>query len=151
EAGRMLWLIATIALLCFLPGLGTYKMLDPTDSFFVETGREMLFAHHYLTPLFNYTDWLDKPAFPFLLIVASYKVFGVNEWAARLPSALSAVALTMCTYSSAARMLGRRVGVLAGLILAACPLFCAVGHLALSDEPLSLFLGIALLGFAQAL
>jgi 4-amino-4-deoxy-L-arabinose transferase-like glycosyltransferase len=151
EAKGGLRLIGLLALLCYLPGLATYKMLDPTDSFFVETGREMLLAHHYITPLFNYAPWLDKPAFPFLLIVAFYKIFGVHAWAARLPSALSAVALTMCTYSSAARMLTRRAGFFAGIILAASPLFCAVGHLALSDEPLALFIGVALLGFARAL
>ena len=143
--------VGLLGLGAFLPGLASYKMLDPTDSFFVEAGREMLVNHHYLTPLFNYANWFDKPALPFLLIVLSYKFFGVSAWAARLPSALSAIALTICTYGSTAKLLGRRTGLLAAIILAASPLFSAVGHVALSDEPLALFLGVALLGFAQAL
>ncbi|PWT99886.1 MAG: hypothetical protein C5B53_04830 [Candidatus Melainabacteria bacterium] len=145
------FLVGFLAIAAFLPGLGSYKMLDPTDSFFVETGREMLVGHHYLTALFNYADWFDKPAFPFFLIVLSYKIFGVSEWAARLPSALSAIALTVYTYTSTAKILGRRTGFLAGVILVSCPLFSAVGHLALSDQPLTFFLGVALLGFAQTL
>src|SRR5277367_1919176 len=81
----------------FLVGLGSYGMLDPTDSFFVEAPKEMLEQGHFLTPLFNYADWFDKPAFPFLLTVVSYKMFGISTWAARLPSALSGIALVLLT------------------------------------------------------
>ncbi|CAN5950953.1 unnamed protein product [Sphagnum jensenii] len=66
---------ALLAALIFLPALGAYNMLDPTDSFFVEAPREMLILHHYMTPLINYADWFDKPSFPFLLTVLTYKIF----------------------------------------------------------------------------
>ena len=144
-------LVAIFGLCAFLPGLGSYKMLDPTDSFFVEAAREMHLSQHYITPLFNYADWLDKPALPFLLIVACYKIFGVSEWAARLPSALSAVFLVVATFRTTARFFSRRVAIFAALILSALPLFSIVGHLALSDEPLAMVIGVALLYFARAL
>jgi 4-amino-4-deoxy-L-arabinose transferase-like glycosyltransferase len=140
-----------LACLVFLPGLGSYGMLDPTDSFFVEAPREMLSQHHYLTPLFNYVDWFDKPAFPFLLIVASYKVFGISAWAARLPSALSGIAIILCTALTASRIAGVRAGLFSALVLMTCPLFLIVGHSALTDEPLALFVTISMLGFAQVL
>lgn len=156
SARRMLEIIAValplvLALLSFLPGLGAYKMLDPTDSFFVEAAREMMEKRHYITPLFNYSDWLDKPALPFLLIVACYKIFGISAWAARLPSALAAVLLVVYTYWSTIAFLGKRAALIAALILCASPLFSIVGHVALSDEPLTMFLGIALLSFARVL
>jgi len=147
----VLLMVTLLAMLAFLPGLGAYRMLDPTDSFFQETAREMMELRHYVTPLFNYSDWLDKPALPFLLIVACYKLFGISAWAARLPSALSGVLLVIWTYWSARKFLGRQTAFLTALVLCSSPLFSVVGHVALSDEPLSLFFGVAMLGFAQAL
>ena len=143
--------VALLAALIFLPALGAYNMLDPTDSFFVEAPREMLILHHYLTPLINYADWFDKPAFPFLLTVLTYKMFGVSAWAARLPSALSAILLIVATAFATIKMLNRRSALLAPLVLSTCPLFIVVGRLALTDEPLSMFIGVAMLAFALSL
>jgi len=143
--------LLVLACVVFLPGLGSYGMLDPTDSFFVEAPREMLNQSHYLTPLFNYADWFDKPAFPFLLIVASYKFFGVSAWAARLPSALSGIAIVFATALAARRIAGVRAALFSALVLMTCPLFLIVGRSALTDEPLALFVTISMLAFAQVL
>lgn len=144
-------IVAGLALLSVLPGLGLYGMLDPTDSFFIEAAREMLEVGHYVTPLFNYVNWLDKPALPFLLIVACYKIFGVCAWAARIPSAISAVILVVCTYRSSQLFFKPRAALFTALILCSTPLYLTVAHLALSDSPLTMFFGVAMLGFAQAL
>jgi len=126
-------------------------MLDPTDSFYVESAREMYELSHFITPLFNYSDWLDKPALPFLLIIACYKLFGVSAWAARLPSAICGTALVIFTYYSASKFLSRRAAIMAALILSSSPLFLIVGHVALTDEPLSFFYGAAMLTLAECL
>jgi 4-amino-4-deoxy-L-arabinose transferase-like glycosyltransferase len=144
-------LLLAVSAPVFLLGLGSYGMLDPTDSFFVEGPKEMLERAHFLTPLFNYVDWFDKPALPFLLIISSYKIFGVSAWAARLPSALSGIALVLVTAAVTRRILGTRTAWLCGLVLAACPLFVIVGRCALTDEPLALLIGASLLLFAQSL
>ena len=148
---RLIGVVAILALLAFLPGLGAYGMLDPTDSFFIEAAREMIERNHYITPIFNYADWLDKPALPFLLIVGCYKIFGMSAWVARLPSALSAVLLVTYTYLTSVRFLGQRSAFFSAIILCGTPIFAVVGHLALSDEPLALFFGVAMLSFAQAM
>lgn len=75
----------------------------------------------------------------------------MSAGAARLPSALSAVALTVYVFTSVLPLFGRRTAFLAAIILCSSPLFSTVGHLALSDEPLAMFLSVALLGFASAL
>jgi 4-amino-4-deoxy-L-arabinose transferase-like glycosyltransferase len=144
-------LLLAVSAPVFLVGLGSYGMLDPTDSFFVEGPREMLERGHFLTPLFNYADWFDKPAFPFLLTVVCYKIFGISAWAARLPSALSGIALVLLTAATTRRILGSRTAWLCGLVLAGCPIFVLVGRCALTDEPLSLLIGASLLWFTQAL
>ncbi len=136
--------------MCFLPGLSAYGMLDPTDSFFFEVPREMIECKHYVTAIYNYIDWLDKPAFPFLLTVISYKLFGISDFAARLPAAASGIILVISTYVLAWQKIGRRAAILSALILSSSPLFLIVGHVALTDETLSMLFGIAMLfiGFA---
>lgn len=154
DAGKSLWdckelaytlVIMLIAAACFLPALGSFGMLDPTDSFFLEAAREMIEQHHYITALYNYTDWLDKPILAFLPVILACKLFGLNIWAARLPAALSGIALVLATYTFTIPLLGRRAAVFSALILCSSPLFLLTGHIALSDELLSMLFGVAML------
>ncbi|CAN5234547.1 glycosyltransferase family 39 protein [soil metagenome] len=141
--------LLVIALLLFLPYLGAAGMFDPTDSFFIESGREMFETNKMIVPLMNYEPWLDKPALAFWFIVQSYRTFGVNEFAGRFPSALSGILLVLTTFVLTRQILSRRQAFLAALTLAASPLFLIVGHVALTDEPLALFLTVSLLSIAN--
>lgn len=53
-------LILLAGCLLYLPWLGSYGPLDPTDSFFIESGREILETDKWLLPLQNYQPWLDR-------------------------------------------------------------------------------------------
>lgn len=141
--------LTLIASLMFLPYLGAAGMFDPTDSFFIESGREMFETNKLIVPLMNYEPWLDKPALAFWFIVQSYKTFGVNEFAGRFPSALSGILLVLTTFLLSRQILSRRQAFLSALTLAASPLFLIVGHVALTDEPLALFLTVSLLSIAN--
>lgn len=59
-------LVLAVGLLSYVPWLGSYGLLDPTDSFFLESGRELLEKNEFLLPLNNYVPWLDKPILFFL-------------------------------------------------------------------------------------
>jgi 4-amino-4-deoxy-L-arabinose transferase-like glycosyltransferase len=145
---KLLLLLAVISSLLFLPFLGAAGMFDPTDSFFIESAREMLQTNQLTVPLMNYEPWLDKPALAFWFIVQSYKTFGINEFAGRFPSALSGILLVLSTFLLSRQILSRRQAFLSAMTLAASPLFLIVGHVALTDEPLALFLTISLLSIA---
>lgn len=142
---QLIGLLALIASLMFLPCLGSAGLFDPTDSFFIESGREMFETNNLIVPLMNYEPWLDKPALAFWFIVQSFKTFGVNEFAGRFPSALSGILIVLSTFVLTRQLLGRRQAFLSALTLTASPLFLIVGHVALTDEPLALFLTISLL------
>jgi 4-amino-4-deoxy-L-arabinose transferase-like glycosyltransferase len=147
---RCLLVVFGVACIAFLPFLGSAGMFDPTDSFFIEAGREMLETHRFIVPLMNYEQWLDKPALDFCLIAASLGTFGINEFAGRLPSALSSIVEVVVLFILSSQLLTRRQAFLCSLVLAATPLFIVVGRTSLSDEPLSLFLTTCLLSFAVA-
>ena len=88
---------------------------------------------------------------PFWLIILAYKLFGVSAWSRRLYAAFSGIILAVATYLFALPMIGRRAAVLSAVILCTSPLFLIVGHVALSDEFLSMLFGIAMLYIGAAL
>ena len=143
-------LLALTACLAFIPYLGSAGMFDPTDSFFIEAGREMLETHKFIVPLMNYEQWLDKPALDFCLIAGSLATFGINEFAGRLPAACSGVLEALVLFGLSRQVLSRRQAFLSALVLLASPLFIVVGRTSLSDEPLSLCFSVSLLSFAVA-
>ncbi|MGL5062057.1 MAG: ArnT family glycosyltransferase, partial [Microcoleus sp.] len=93
-------LLLSILWLCFLAGLGflwnlgNIGLVDETEPLFAEAARQMTVTGDWITPYFNSETRFDKPPLVYWLMAIGYKLFGVNEWAARLPSAVSAIALT---------------------------------------------------------
>ena len=67
-------------------GLGLWPLIEPDEGRNAETAREMLASGDWLVPHFNGLPFLDKPVFLFWMIAGAFRVFGVNEGAARLPS-----------------------------------------------------------------
>lgn len=134
---RDLLLVLVLGLLSTLPGLGLCPPLNPTDSFFLESGREMLETGQYLLPLNNYQPWLDKPILFFWMVCGSYKVFGITTFAGRLPAALSVVATGVIILFGTRRLISPRASLLAALIFMSLPLVSIVGHVCLTDVTLT--------------
>ncbi|HEY9683678.1 MAG TPA: glycosyltransferase family 39 protein [Oculatellaceae cyanobacterium] len=147
---RCILLIAFVGCISFLPLLGSAGLFDPTDSFFIESGREMLETQKFIVPLMNYEQWLDKPALDFCLIATSLKLFGVSEFAGRLPAALSGILEAILLFVLSRQILTVRQSLFSALSLLAFPLFIIVGRTSLSDEPLSLCFCCAVLSLAIA-
>src|SRR5258708_35786698 len=99
----------------------------------------MLNAGNWTVPTFNYELRPDKPAMLYWLQMAAYRQFGINEFAARLPSAVASILTVLLTYELGRRLYGRCTGVIAGSVLAISPAFCAAAHFAYPDVLLSLF------------
>jgi 4-amino-4-deoxy-L-arabinose transferase-like glycosyltransferase len=111
----------------------------------LEAAREMLGAgwRQWLIPRLNGQVRLQKPPLAYWLSAASFKVFGVSEWAGRLPTILAGW-LTLCvTYATAAWLFGRRTGFLAAASLAGTLLFCRHMQLAETDGLTALFVTAA--------
>src|SRR6516164_10699300 len=91
-----LLLITTAALT--LPGLGSVSLWDIDEGLNAEAAREMLESGDWVVPTFNFKPRTAKPAMLYWLQAYSYRHFGVNEFAARLPSALATAAAVLLTY-----------------------------------------------------
>ncbi len=82
-----------IGWIAFLWQLGSVGLVDETEPLFAEAARQMVVTGDWITPYFNEATRFDKPPLIYWLMAIAYQIFGVNEWAVRLPSALSAIAL----------------------------------------------------------
>jgi 4-amino-4-deoxy-L-arabinose transferase-like glycosyltransferase len=140
-------LLVVIAACLFFVGLGRLPLLEPDEGRNAEIARETLVSGHWITPHFDTLTCLDKPAFFFWTVAASFKCFGISEWAARFPSALFALATVLLVWSMARRMSGREVGLYAGIILATSPLAFGFAHFVILDMPLTFFVALALFCF----
>jgi 4-amino-4-deoxy-L-arabinose transferase-like glycosyltransferase len=79
-------------------------LLDGQDALSAEIAREMLTGGHWTTPYANGIRYAQHPPLLYWTIAASFHIFGVSDWAARLPLALAALLLFIATFS-----LGRRL------------------------------------------
>jgi len=121
----------------FFPALGTAGLVNTSDAYYSEAAREMLLRREFIIPHLNFVPFYDKPILTYWLIMASYFNFGVSTFAARLPSAVCAVGTAMAVYVVSKNFLNRRASILATLALLTMPLYVIVGHVALTDMPLT--------------
>jgi 4-amino-4-deoxy-L-arabinose transferase-like glycosyltransferase len=144
--GHYLLLLATWAVLC-LPNLGGPSLWEVDEGHNSAAAQEMYESGNWIVPTFNSRLRDDKPALLYWLQMLAYECLGVNEFAARLPSALAGLLTILATYELGRRMFGSSVGLLGGLILASCLAFCAAAHFANPDALLVLFTVLTLLFF----
>ncbi len=143
--------ICAASALVILPGLGAFGIIDPSDGLYAEGAREMIELKNFITPHYNYLPFYEKPIMLYWMMVAAYTVFGVHEWVARLPSAISAIATCGVVFSMSRFFISRDAAVFSALVLVTSPLFAIVGMLALTDMPLCFFLTTTMLAFLQRL
>ena len=103
RAGHYGLLILVWGALC-LPNLGGPSLWDIDEGNNAEAAREMWRAGDWIVPTCNYQLRTDKPALLYWFQMAAFSVFGVGEFAARLPSALAALAAVLATYELGRRM-----------------------------------------------
>ncbi len=145
-----LLLISVLAGFVFFYHLADCPLFNPDEGLYAEPAREMLDTGQYVTTLLNYVVRFTKPPLIIWAMAFSYKIFGINEFAARFPCALSGFLLIIATYLFAKQYLGRRPAILSAAILLSSPLFIGVGRMAITDIPLSLFMAGSLFAFFHA-
>ena len=94
--------LATLAGFCaylFFYGLGSFGLVGADEPRYAQIAREMLARRDWITPCFNGVPWLEKQALYYWSAMLSYQVFGVSDWAARVPSAVFATAMVVAIYA----------------------------------------------------
>jgi len=104
--------IAFIGAMTYLPLLGKVHLFDWDEINFAEAAREMLILDDYLRVFINFQPFWQKPPLFFWLQVLSMKVFGVGEYAARLPNAICGIITLVLLFRIGIRFHSIRFGML---------------------------------------
>ena len=96
------------------------SLMDDVDAVQAQIGRNMLSSGDWVTARLDGIAYLEKPPLLYWTIAVSYEIFGVHDWAARIPVALSAVALSLLTAAFGIWAFGREAGFFAGLCMSTC-------------------------------
>jgi len=114
-------------------GLGSVPLMQPDEGRNAEVAREMAVSGSWLVPTLEGHAYLDKPAAYFATVAASLELFGVNEWGARVPSALFGLAILALVYAFAARAYDRATAAFAVIVVATSPMVFAFSRIVIMD------------------
>jgi 4-amino-4-deoxy-L-arabinose transferase-like glycosyltransferase len=131
----------------FFHGLGSIGLIGPDEPRYTAVAREMYQTGDYITPRLHGETWFEKPPLMYWGAALGFPIFGVNEFAARLPSALFATASIFLMYFVCRKLWGQAAAVAASLILTTSVGYLAYARAASMDMLLSSCLTIALLSF----
>ncbi|HTC46222.1 MAG TPA: glycosyltransferase family 39 protein [Candidatus Aquilonibacter sp.] len=91
-------LLAGFCAFLFFYGLNQFGLIGADEPRYAQVAREMLARHDWITPTLGGQPWLEKPPLYYWQAMLAYSVFGANDWAARLPSAIDATFLVLAMY-----------------------------------------------------
>jgi 4-amino-4-deoxy-L-arabinose transferase-like glycosyltransferase len=143
RAGHYLVLVTAAAGLFFL-NLGGPALWDVDEGRNATAALEMRESRNWTVPTFNGKLRSHKPALLYWLQATAYELWGINEFAARLPSALAAMVTVLVVYELGRRLFDPATGLTGGLVLASSVLFCASAHFANPDALLLTFSTVTL-------
>ena len=145
--GRPLWYALIALVLMRFTTLGAYPLMDTTEARYAEIARKMLELGDWVTPWADYgVPFWAKPPLSFWLTAASYSLFGVNEFAARLPHFAAGVAVAWLTWDLAKRR-SQREPLIAVALLAGSLLFIVSAGAVMTDMLLALATTLVMRGF----
>lgn len=136
---RQRWLLLLLTAFTFFILLGSRALNEPDEGRYSEIAREMIETGDWVVPHLWYLPHLDKPPMTYWLVAASMKVFGQNEWAARLPLALAGIAGVWAVWRLGCSVGGRRVGFWSALILQTSLLYFVMARMLTTDMFLTAF------------
>ncbi|QDT63917.1 ArnT family glycosyltransferase [Calycomorphotria hydatis] len=133
---RDIAIISLVAGLMFFVNLGSARLFDDDEPKNAGCAAEMLERGDWMVPMFNYELRTHKPILLYWCMLTAYSVFGVNEFAARLPSATFGVGIVLITYLIGRMLYDRKAGLWSALILATSLMFDMVARAANPDATL---------------
>ena len=147
KSSRTDWLVlAGFCGFLFFFGLAYFGLVGADEPRYAQVAREMLARHDWITPMLGGKPWLEKPPLYYWQAMLAYSIFGVSDWAARLPSAVDATLMVVAIYLFLKRF---RPGFqLDGALMAASAAgVVGFARAASTDMPLAAMFTIALLAW----
>jgi len=142
---------ALVAAVATLPGLGAGTLWDNSETTYGEVAREILTGHDWIVMHLNGDAWFVQPPLYFWIAALCAQVFGITEFALRLPSAVATIGMAAALGYAVARVSGVRAGLFASVVLTTSLMQIVIGRLAIMDALLDAAVALAVLAFFGAL
>jgi 4-amino-4-deoxy-L-arabinose transferase-like glycosyltransferase len=152
--------LGMFCLFLFFLGIGHIGLIGADEPRYAQIAREMLARGDWITPVLRGRPWLEKPVLYYWEAMVSYRLLGVSDWAARIPSAFDATVMIVAVYFILHRLrpaLGtgnQEVGTVyscapldAALITASTSFVLGFAHAASTDMPLTASFTIGMLAW----
>ena len=136
NAQLVLW---ALVLLIYIPFFSYNDIWTPNESFYAEAVREMFESGNFLDINYNYTPRFNKPPLTYWLIAFSSGIFGLSEFAIRLPVLLLSIGTVWLVYLLGKLHFDRKTGILAAAVMAVSLQFAINKAYASPENPLAFF------------
>ena len=141
------YILLAMVLVGYIIGIAGAPITDPVESNYALTAKEMLLSGDYISPRIYGNFWYDKPVFYYLELILSYAVFGINDFAARLPTALLAGVGIFMTYDFTRYLYGNARAMIAAVIVGTSLEYWFIGHAIITDMTLFVAVSGVLMSF----
>jgi 4-amino-4-deoxy-L-arabinose transferase-like glycosyltransferase len=127
------------------------SLMDDVDAVQAQIAKTMLLSGDWVTARLDGVLYLEKAPLIYWLIAISYKIFGATDWVARLPVALSAIALGLLTAAFGMWAFSKRAGFYAGLCVSTCVGLFLFTRVQIPDVMLTFTIELAMWAFLRSL
>ena len=144
---RYILIILVISVVVCFVGLGKMALTDPDETFYAQTAKEMFQDKEWITPHIFDQPQFEKPIFYYWLILISYMIFGITEFAARFPSAIFAIFGILGIYYLAKELYDKKTAFISSLIMITSVEYIALGRGCVTDMVLGVTILFCLMFF----
>jgi 4-amino-4-deoxy-L-arabinose transferase-like glycosyltransferase len=144
-------IVVTIAILIFgVSVISPPSLMDDVDAVQAQIARNMLQSGDWVTARLDGVAYLEKAPLKYWLIATSYVIFGVNDWAARIPLAAATILLCWVTARFGAWAFGKQEGLYCGIVLATSVGLFLFTRILIPDVMLTLTITVAMWSLLRA-
>ncbi len=139
-------LVAVLIPLCWL-GISNHGFWGTDEPRVAEIGREMALTGNVAVPTLNQKPFLEQPPLYYAALAATFRIFGISDRVARIPSAFFAMSGSIALFFLGTMLFGPRAGFLSSFVMATSFEYFQVGHWVLVDSALTCFVICAMTFF----
>jgi 4-amino-4-deoxy-L-arabinose transferase-like glycosyltransferase len=145
-------IVVLFAALIYIPAIfSPPSLMDDVDAVQAQIARNMLESGDWVTARLNGIAYLEKSPLVYWMMAICFKIFGVHDWAARIPIAFFSIALASLTARIATWASGPQLGLASGLIMATSLGLWLFTRILIPDVILTFTIALALWSFLRAL
>jgi dolichol-phosphate mannosyltransferase len=132
------WTVFLVAMLLFFARIRS-PLLEPDEARYAEIPRQMLHQGNWIVPVLHGQPYYHEPPLLYWLVMGSYSIFGVKDWAARLVPCLASIGLVLVSYVWGRSLMNKRAALAGALILCLSSRFVYLGRMLTMDSLLCLW------------